>query len=782
MCKIVYRHFGKHLEKIPISLKNIHEGPGDNTRVHTKFSFCPHSLKSKGIQSQVQFTLLGWEANGESSAQFGMHPIPLNCYHRVRYKKNLYFQQSKLFRLMRKLMMPVLIFIFFSNVDAQTKRPIVPADVYRLQDVSNPQVSPDGNWVAYELSTVDSAKDKRNKDIWMISWDGKQNVQLTNRPEDEATPRWSPDGKYISFLSSRKDDNKKDDDEDNDAQLWLLNRLGGEGKKISNVKGEIEDYEWSPDGSNIVLAMKDEDFSDTASSKVRKPYVMDRYHFKQDYIGYLDSGAIHLYVLDVATQKLDTLTKGIYNETEPTWSPDGKQIAFTSNRSEDPDKNENTDIYVMPARPDQSGGDATPNAPMKKITSWTGSDHEPQWSPDGKYITYLQSSSNENFTMYGEDWVAVVSKDSGTPKLLSKSVDRPFSNARWSKDGKSIFALMEDDRQSNVVSLDVATGKITKVATGNRVFYAIEVNNANGNWVTLMSDPHLPLELFALENGTTRRLTYIQDSFLAPLQLPTAEGFKSKSKDGTIVSGILYKPADAQPGKKLPLVMYIHGGPVGQDDYGFDIIPQSLACAGFAVAQVNYRGSSGRGIEFTRAIYADWGNKEVMDILGAVDYLIAQGVADPDRIGIGGWSYGGILTDYSIATDTRFKAACSGAGSALQTSMYGVDEYINQYENELGPPWKNQEKWIKLSYPFFHADRIKTPTLFMAAEKDFNVPSVGAEQMYQALRSNGIPTQLVIYPGQHHGLEVPSYQVDRYTRYIQWFGKYLQVNITGNNF
>ncbi|HRH59863.1 MAG TPA: prolyl oligopeptidase family serine peptidase, partial [Chitinophagaceae bacterium] len=163
-----------------------------------------------------------------------------------------------------------------------------------------------------------------------------------------------------------------------------------------------------------------------------------------------------------------------------------------------------------------------------------------------------------------------------------------------------------------------------------------------------------------------------------------------------------------------------------------------------------------------------------MDILGAADYLIAQGIADKDKIGIGGWSYGGILTDYCIASDTRFKAACSGAGSAMQLSMYGVDEYVLQYETELGQPWKNLNKWLQVSYPFLKADKIKTPTLFMACEKDFNVPTPGAEQMYQALRSNNVPSQLVIYPGQHHGISTPSYQADRYARYIEWFGKYLK--------
>jgi dipeptidyl aminopeptidase/acylaminoacyl peptidase len=194
------------------------------------------------------------------------------------------------------------------------------------------------------------------------------------------------------------------------------------------------------------------------------------------------------------------------------------------------------------------------------------------------------------------------------------------------------------------------------------------------------------------------------------------------------------------------------------------------------VLGVNYRGSAGRGSAYQKAIFADWGNKEVVDLLGAVDEAVRVGVADADRLGIGGWSYGGILTDYTIATTTRFKAAVSGAGSANQLSMYGTDQYISQYNLELGAPWKSPETWMKVSYPFFHADRIKTPTLFMGGQSDFNVPIIGGEQMYQALRTLGVETKLVIYPSQFHGITIPSYRIDRLGRYLEWYERFVKAS------
>jgi dipeptidyl aminopeptidase/acylaminoacyl peptidase len=646
---------------------------------------------------------------------------------------------------------------------AQTRRPIRPGDIYRLPAISDPQPSPDGKWITYTLSTIDSIKDSRNSDIWMISYDGTQDIQLTNSPDGESRARWSPDGKYISFLSSRQpgDPTAKP----NGAQVWLLDRRGGEGRRLTDRKGGISDYAWSPDSKKLLLTITDPDPEDSSKIKTTKPYVIDRYHYKQDVEGYrYKKTHTHLYLFDITTKKLDTLTRGNYDEGSAVWSPDGSAIAFVSNRTTDPDKNENSDIFTIQAQP---------GAAMHQLTDWKGSDNNPRWSPDGKTIAYTRSVSDEDYHMYDEPVLCVIPSTGGAPKLLSRTLDRPVTNPKWNNNnGTSITALVTDDRQQYIASFSISDGKMTKVSGGNRVFSALEPLSGD-NWVTIISDPQTPNEIYALENKTTRLLTHHTDSFLAPLSLATAEGFQSNSADGTPVSGIIYRPAGTPTDKKLPLILFIHGGPVGQDAFDFDLSRQMLAGGGYLVAAVNYRGSNGRGLEFSKVISGDWGNKEVIDLHGAVDYLIKKGLVDSSKMGVAGWSYGGILTDYLIASDTRFKAASSGAGTGFTLSLYGVDQYISQYNNEIGTPWTSIDRYIKISYPLLKANRIKTPTLFMSGEKDFNVPTAGSEQMYQALRTLGIPSELIIYPGQFHGITVPSYQKDRFDRWLEWFGKYL---------
>jgi len=333
--------------------------------------------------------------------------------------------------------------------------------------------------------------------------------------------------------------------------------------------------------------------------------------------------------------------------------------------------------------------------------------------------------------------------------------------------------LVTDDRSQYPERIDVASGQVTRLLPGQLVVSDASLGSDDA-LTALVSTDTQPNEVAAIEHGVARRLTHANDSWLGGVELIGADEFASKSKDGADVHGLIIKPVGYVAGRKYPTLLRIHGGPEGQDQHEFSFERQLFAANGYVVIETNYRGSNGRGEEYEKAILADWGHKEVLDLLGAVDHAVAVGLADTARLGIGGWSYGGILTDYTIASDHRFKAATSGAGSALQLAMYGVDEYITQYVAELGQPWEHPELWVKVSYPFFHANKITTPTLFLGGEQDFNVPLIGGEQMYQALRALGVPAELIIYPGAYHGITRPSFRTDRLQRYLDWYATYLK--------
>jgi len=644
---------------------------------------------------------------------------------------------------------------------AAAKRPLRATDIFRVRDVRDPQISPDGKWVAYTVTVADSARDKNDTDVWMASWDGKENLRITSTKDGESQPRWSPDGRYLSFISSR--------DGGKGGQVWLLDRRGGEATRLTEIKGGVSAYEWSPDGTRLVLSVDDpEDTASTADStkaKAPKPIVLDRYHFKQDIQGYLGNQRSHLYLFDVAAKKSEVLTAGKYDESNPSWSPDGKMIAFVSDRSPDPDRSINADVYVIEARP---------GAEMRRLTMFEGDDNNSgsklAWSPDGKSIAYVRGGS-KTMSIYDQYRVAVIPAAGGEPRLLTESLDRPVTSPRWTADGASLLFIVTDDRTQYVARIKATGGPVEKLTNGPRVVSNVSMGLGGKLAVLASTSTEMP-EIHALENGTLRRLSHQNDEWLSEIQLGTTEGIEFKTPDGADVHAVVTRPAGSSG--RMPTLLRIHGGPTGQDQYSFNFERELFAANGYVVVSPNYRGSNGRGEKFMNAISGDWGNKEVIDVLAATDYVISKGIADPDRLGIGGWSYGGITTDYTIATTPRFKAAISGAGSALQTSMYGVDQYILQYETELGAPWKNPDAWMKVSYPFFHADRIKTPTLFMSGEKDFNVPTAGSEQMYQALKSLGIDTQLVIYPNSFHGITLPSYRVDRLDRYLKWYDRYLK--------
>lgn len=663
--------------------------------------------------------------------------------------------------------------VFSFAISAQTaKHPLKLDDLARFREVRDPQLSPDGQTVAYVVSTIDVKEDKSISHVWTISYDGKTNRQMTASQESESAPRWSPDGKYLAFTSSRPGAAKGN-------QVWLLDRSGGEAVQLTDTKGKLQSYEWSPDSKRLALVIGDPDPDADAIAKAAesggkpkapKPIVLDRYHFKQDIQGYLVSGRHnYIYLFDLATKKTERLTKGNWDESAPVWSPEGSRIAYFSNHTADPDRDPINRIFVA---------EAIAGAVEKTITPETsrGSRSRLQWSPDGKFITFLESDEKK-FGAYNMDHLTVVAAVENSVPSRIKSVealDRGVSAPRFSEDGKLINFLVTDDQSVYPAQVNIASGVITRLMKSPVVLSGF--NSEAKSSIALSGGNAKYNEIYAVENGALRQLTKHNDDLFAELELGQTEEVSFKSKDGTEIHGLLTYPTGYVKGTKVPFLLRIHGGPNGQDQHSFSTERQLFAANGYAILAVNYRGSSGRGQKFSRAIFADWGHYEIEDLQAGIDHVIKMGVADPEKLGIGGWSYGGILTDYMIASDTRFKAATSGAGTAFTVSYYGVDHYITQYDDEIGPPWeaKSWETYQKLSYPFLHADRIKTPTLFLGGEKDFNVPISGSEQMYQALRSLNIDTQLVIYPNEFHGISRPSYVRDRYERYLAWYDKYLK--------
>jgi dipeptidyl aminopeptidase/acylaminoacyl peptidase len=632
-------------------------------------------------------------------------------------------------------------------------------------------MSPDGQWIAYGVESTNVDKDESSSDLFMVDWDGSARIQLTHTEDSsESNPRFSPDGKYLAFIAARGDGKSEEsDDPKAESQIWLLNRAGGEAQRLTEMPGGVSGFEWSPDSSRLVIVSydpeekteKDAD-EDGPSHDTPKPIVIDRYHFKQDRLGYLGHRYKRLYLLDLATKEVALLTPGAFDSAEPAWGPDSNIIAFTSRRQGDPDRHDNDDIYVI---------EATAGADARQVTTWEGPDGNPVFSPDGQWIAYLQGGPPK-FSGYDPSQLAVVSVDGGKPLLPTSSLDRTLSSPQWSTDGKTLLFLLADDRVQSVASVPFRGGDVEvlypgKSQPGVAQSFAVGENGA----AAITTFGQRPAEIYRTDDGVA--LSDHNRELRESMKWASVEGYDSVAGDGVAIGSMLLKPPGFKEGVRYPTIAYIHGGPVGQDGYEFDATAQALAAQGYLVVNPNYRGSSGRGREFSRAIYADWGNLEIQDIHTVVDNLVADGLADPKRLGIGGWSYGGMSTNYAIATDTRFAAGVSGAGIANMLTGYGTDQYITQYENELSLPWVSIDPYVKISYPFLHADRIETPTLFMCGEKDFNVPLINSEQMYQALRSLNVPTQLVIYPGQFHGLTKPSYIQDRLERMIDWYGRYL---------
>ena len=441
-------------------------------------------------------------------------------------------------RTLRPIGAVILVGAFAASPGAQSsKRAIGLDDLAKLRAVSDTQVSPDGKWVAYTVDTVNVEKDEHDTDLWMVSWDGTEQVRLTTTSDSsEHMPRWSPDNRYLAFLTSRGDEKHKKEG----SQLWVLNRAGGEAQELTSIKGGVSEFAWSPDSKHLALVVRDPNPNDDPEKKegwkrkTHPPIVIDRYHFKQDREGYLQDLHSHLSIFDLDSRKAEPLTKGRFDEEHPSWSPDGTRIAFISNRSADPDRNRETQVFVI---------DAKPGAEPHQLTTFAGTNSgRPSWSPDAKWIAYFQGEDTK-FEQYAQNKVAIVGSNGGAARILTAELDRPASGSLvWTNDSRNLLFVVDDDRVTYVAKVSASGGPVERLTTGQRVVGGLSPRD-DRSFAVVSSTTQEPNEVYAFEGGAFRRLTHQNDPLIRELQLANTEDFTSRSKDGTEVHGIVVKPA-----------------------------------------------------------------------------------------------------------------------------------------------------------------------------------------------------------------------------------------------
>jgi dipeptidyl aminopeptidase/acylaminoacyl peptidase len=678
-----------------------------------------------------------------------------------------------------------LLFAGSSRAAAGERRLLAVDDQFAIREVGDPRISPDGRWIAYTVTSQDLKEDESKTRIWMLPFGGGEAIPLSAEKEDSSSPRWSPDGRYLAFLSSRG--GAKEDAEER-SQVFTLFREGGEAVPLTDTPQKVEFFEWSPDGRRMLLVLKDpkpeeleakraEEKGESREKKTPPPWVVKRRQFKQDYVGYLDDRRNHLYVLDVASRKLRQLTSGDFDDScqeylpgceasRPAWSPDGTKIAFVSNRTGDADANYNTDIWVV----DADGDAAKPR--LVQITTNPGPDFSPSWSPDGRRIAHLSNTETAR-SLYTTNHLAVSSSAGGDTRLLTRELDRMVSGPRFSRQGDSILFQLEDGGEMNLARIPASGGAIERLVSGSAAALAFDPG-PSGAIAVLASEPQLPAEVFVLADGKLERRSHVNDALMASLRLGEVAEIRFPSRDGTEIESFVIKPPGFSAGRRYPTLLLIHGGPQSQYDTSFDFEGQLFAANGYVVVMPNPRGSTGYGQDFCLAIWQAWGERDYEDVMAAVDAVIERGWADPARLGVAGWSYGGMLTNHVITRTDRFKAAATGASAALYVTNFGHDHYQRWWVDELGLPWEPESRQLyeKLS-PFNRIGKVVTPTLILGGEQDWNVPIVNSEQLFLALELRGVPTELVVYPGEFHGIDTPSHARDLSQRYLAWFGRYL---------
>jgi dipeptidyl aminopeptidase/acylaminoacyl peptidase len=656
-----------------------------------------------------------------------------------------------------------LTFINVSESSELSEAKITLNDLYLFDEISSIDVSHSAKQIAYSVSSVDEKKDRYRNDIWLLDVNkNKKKVLIKGRPWVGKT-KFSPNDTLVGYLAPGRGQYSEY------QQIWTINTNYRTKRQLTKLKANINDFEWSPDGTQMILVADSisVDKKTKSSVQTQKPIVIDRYYFKEDGKEFLGDERQHLHLLDIKSRTTKQLTKGTSNEILPSWSPDSKKIAYVTKTGE-MDRTNNYDVYVLEI-------DST-NNPIQLTTNLgaDSSSSRPQWSPDGKKIAYLHGG-DPALLWYALQELAVIDLDTKINSILTKELDRNVSSPQWSDDGQSIYFVIEDNMKSQLAKYSLTNQKIKKITPSNYYISGWAKNYVvrNGKIGLILSNTNSPDEVYFYDENSLSQQSHHNSELLSSRKILKTETISFKAADGEELFGMMIKPDNFDPSKQYPLIIRMHGGPVSQYGLYFNYDWQLFAANDYVVMGINPRGSSGRGLNFQKMIFADWGNVDANDISQLADYAISLGYIDKNRLGLGGWSYGSMLTNYVIAKDQRFKAATSGAGISNILSGFGDDQYIRDYITEIGTPWDNTETWLKVSYPFLNANDIVTPTLFLVGEKDYNVPLIGSEQMYQALKHLDIPTELIVYPGENHSFSTPSYNKDVLERYLAWYDKHL---------
>ena len=628
-------------------------------------------------------------------------------------------------------------------------------DILKLPTAGDLSISPQGDWIAYTLSAVDFEHNTTNVNITLTSTDARNptTIQLTRGTSQNTHPQWSPSANVIAFLSNQNDLQTK--------QIYVTDRITNETVKLTECASGVSLFRFSPDGTQIAFLTKDSTDHDLLNTQNQHKDVIVLDHHLQ---------MVHLWTVDISTKAPHRLTHGGFTVLDFSWSPDGSSLAYAAQPkpTHPPDYYE-ADLFVIDVKSGTS----------RRILSEPGKDISPLWSPDGRWIACV--SNGGTFDWIGNEYILIVDPKTGESKNLTQHFDEIARIVAWSSDSKSLYFSAWQGIAAKLFVVSIENGNIHTITPDPDYYSSFSLTKDMRRIAMIKQNVKTPPEIYIspVRSFKPQRLTSIYTN-LQNFKIASTEMISWKSTDGKyVIEGLLTKPLGFSSNKTYPFLVIAHGGPPSVFSNTFVLSRltypvQLFAQEGFLILHPNVRGSGGYGEKFRKANVSDWGGGDFEDLMAGVDYCITQGWADPDRLGIMGWSYGGYLTSITISKTQRFKAASVGAGITNPASYYGtcdIPDFVEAYFE--APPWKKPELYLERS-AVFNAHRIVTPTLIQHGDRDDRVPISQSQELYVALKKVGVLTEFVIYPREWHILKDPKHQRDALIRNLRWFTKWVK--------